>query len=188
MTVSGIASTCIVFRGTSDSAILVPLQVTGNLQEALRTYPAAAAVKRAAGAPKEFQIDSAVSLVALSASLGETGTSGSRQHVRLNVNFKVDISTDETTWHSTLGENISEGGLLAFNPTLVPVSASQRTVLRKIMVRIYLPGLTPISAVGVVVRTENPQGTTAVPGKIGIRFTSINREDVDQIAGFIRRM
>ncbi len=182
MTVSGVASTCIVFGGASDSAILVPLQITGDLQEALRTYPVGAAVKRAAGTPRKFRIDSAVSLVALSAVPNESGAPDSREHVRLNMGFKVEMSTDGATWHSTLGENISEGGLLAFNPTLIPVTHG-----RRIMLRIYLPGLMPIAAVAIVSRIDNPQGTLAVPSKFAVQFTNISREDADQIVGFIYR-
>ena len=182
MTVSGVASTCIVFRGASDSAILVPLQVTSDLQEALLTYPASAAVKRVAGIPKEFQIDSAVSLAALVATPTETGVPDSRERVRLNMSFKVEMSTDGAKWHSTLGENISEGGVLAFNPTLMPVAPG-----RRIMLRMHLPGLLPIATVGVVTRIDNPQGAPSVPARFAVKFTNISREDADQIVGFIYR-
>ena len=187
LTVGDVAATCLVFRGKQDSAVLVPLQVTSDLQAALQTYPANATIKRTCGTTQPFTVDSGVSLIAVVATPQDRDTSTStstsqRQHVRLNINFKIEISTDGVNWHTTLGENISEGGLLAFDTGVVPLSIGQ-----KVMFRIYLPGLMPIGATGVVKRTPTPQGTSPTPLRLAVQFLEISPEDADRIVGFIYR-
>ena len=183
LTVGGVTATCLVFRGKQDSAVLVPLQVTSDLQAALQTYPATAKVKRTCGTTVPFTVDSGVSLVAVMARpQSRPASTPRRQQLRLNINYKVEMSTDGVNWQTTLGENISEGGLLAFDTGVVPLSVGQ-----ELMLRIYLPGLTPIGATGVVKRADTPQGAPPTPPKFAAQFLEISPADADRIVGFLYR-
>lgn len=180
LVIDDVRTMCLVFRSNQEHAIIVPLQVSPELQNLITQFPQSGTVKRSNGATDDFSFESAVSLVGFVAKMNAPKKrNDNRQHVRLSLRYRIEASLDGTTWLQTLGENISEGGLLMFNPSDIPVAIGDM-----FRVRLYLPHLEPITATGQVRRLV-PQPSNAGPPRIGIQFRDISITDQNRIVRYI---
>jgi hypothetical protein len=100
-----------------------------------------------------------------------------RRHLRVDPEFKVEITTDGVLWTVVPGLNLSEGGLCGLSVRGCEPSRGQLVTLR-----IYLHGQSPITARGTVKRVNLHRDGGQ---DFAVQFTYISSEDRLQLAHFI---
>jgi hypothetical protein len=177
-----VSTECLVFKRSKDSTVLVPQQISSNLQSSLDNIPAVGKIVTDAGLTSDYSVSSLQPLTALDGTLGPVDyDSNQRQWYRVYLNYKIELSANGRSWRNMCGENISEGGLLASAHKIPDLTIGQAVLLR-----IYLPGSEPVLASGVVRRVDMMQpNTPQATAKVRIRFTDVSARDARRLTQFI---
>lgn len=173
---------CLVFQRTGANAILTPLEVSKDLESAIKNLPATGQIITDSGKSSNFSINSQHTLLAFDGDLGQVDcVENQRQWYRVHLNYKLQVSVNGKSWSTMCGENISEGGLLASSHKRLDFNIGQA-----LFMRIFLPGMEPLIGSGIVrkidiMHPDTPQATA----KVRIKWTEMSVRESHRLTQFI---